>query len=204
MTQTESQERAPRPVLSRRFRSALAYAARIHRDQARKGSEIPYVAHVLAVTAIVLEHGGTEEQAIAALLHDTIEDQPREGKTRAEIVAHFGERIAQMVESLSDATSHPKPPWRERKERYLAHLPDSSPEVLLVSCADKLHNVRAIVADLRQIGDAVWQRFKASKEDALWYYRSLVNAFREAGLAGPLLDELERAVTEIEQLTSPR
>jgi len=151
----------------------------------------------------VLEHGGDEDQAIAAMLHDSVEDQPRDGRTVDEIRAKFGERVLGLVLGLSDATEHPKPPWRERKERYVEHVRTAPHDELLISAADKLHNVRAICTDLRRVGKDVWNRFHASKEDTLWYYNALIPAYRDAGLRAFIVDELERAVQEMERLAWP-
>jgi (p)ppGpp synthase/HD superfamily hydrolase len=154
----------------------------------------------MSVSAIVLEDGGSEDEAIAALLHDVIEDVPVEG-TEEFIRERFGDYVAQIVRACSDATTHPKPPWRERKEGYLAHLETAPPEVLRVSLADKLHNARAILYDLRAVGDLLWARFTAaSAADQLWYYRSLAEIFSRRK-PGPLADELQRVVAEIEALT---
>lgn len=160
-------------ALSPRFDAACQYASRLHRDQVRKGTTIPYLSHLLAVAAIVLEHGGTEDQAIAALLHDAVEDQPRDGQTETEIAARFGTDVRRIVLALSDATGHPKPPWRDRKLAYLERLKDEPADVLLVSLADKLHNARCILADYYEVGDAIWERFSAGRTDLLWYYREL-------------------------------
>lgn len=187
-------------TLSARFEEALVYAARLHAGQARKGTSIPYIAHLLAVAAIVLEHDGNEDEAIAALLHDAIEDQGG-AATRAEIRRRFGETVVQIVDGCSDAETMPKPPWRPRKEAYLAHLRQASPSVRLVSAADKLHNARAILADYRAIGDTLWQRFSGGKEGTLWYYHSVVESLREAGTT-PLVEELARVVAELEQVAS--
>ena len=193
-------ESAPTALLGPRFYDAIAYAGSLHGRQVRKGTPIPYISHLLAVAAIVLEHGGNEDQAIAAVLHDAVEDQPRHGKTADEIRARFGERILGWVVGLSDATEHPKPSWRERKERYVQHVRTASPEELLISAADKLHNVRAICTDLRRVGEDVWSRFHASKADTLWYYNALIPAYRAAGFRAFIVDELERAVRELERL----
>jgi GTP pyrophosphokinase len=146
-------------ILTERFEEALAFAARLHNAQVRKGTGIPYVSHLLAVASIALEHGADEDEAIAALLHDAVEDQGGD-TARQEIRRRFGERVAAIVDGCTDAETTPKPPWRERKERYVAHVADAPPSVRLVSAADKLHNARAILADLRATGDAVWGRFK--------------------------------------------
>lgn len=194
---------APDAPLTGRFNEAFRHAATLHATQTRKGTAIPYVSHLLGVAALVLEHGGDEDQAIAALLHDAVEDQPRGGRTAKEIRARFGERVASLVHRLSDATAHPKPPWRERKEAYVARVQDGTPDELLISAADKLHNVRAIVRDLRRVGPGVWDRFTASRDDALWYYRSLVTAYRQAGFDAFIVEELDLAVREMEELATP-
>ncbi len=182
--------------LSRRFERARVFAARLHGEQVRKGTGIPYTAHLLSVAALVLEHGGTEDEAIAALLHDAVEDQGGPA-TRAVIARMFGEPVASIVDGCTDAETVPKPPWRARKEAYVAHVRRAPASVRLVSSADKLHNARAILKDLRESGEETWGRFQGGKEGTLWYYRALVGAFRATGL-GPLADELDRAVTELE------
>jgi GTP pyrophosphokinase len=186
-------------MLSNRFNQALTFAAELHAQQQRKGSGVPYVAHLLGVTSIALEYGANEDEAIAALLHDAIEDQGG-AATGAEIRRRFGDTVATIVEACTDADSTPKPPWRERKELYLSHLPTASPSVLLVSASDKLHNARSILQDYRAIGEEVWDRFKGRKTGTLWYYRALVEAFRPTGVNPGLFAELERTVTAIEQL----
>ncbi len=189
---------SPRQKLTARFTRAVAYAARLHARQKRKGTERPYLAHLLGVASIVLEHGGDEDTAIAALLHDAVEDQGGQPRL-SEIRRKFGARVARIVDGCTDAYTVPKPPWRERKQKYLQHLPHASAEVHLVSAADKLHNVREILADYRQVGDALWSRFQGGKEGTLWYYRALVGAFRSTG-ATPLVEELDRVVAELERL----
>lgn len=164
------------PCLGPRFESALVLAARLHRDQVRKGTRIPYVAHLLAVASLALEHGAYEDEAIAALLHDAVEDQGGD-PTFESIRNEFGERVASLVLELSDARparGEEKPPWRVRKERYLEHLDRASPSVRMLAAADKLHNLRAIVEDLRVDGDCVWERFNASRSEIVWYYREIV------------------------------
>ncbi|MBS0561028.1 MAG: HD domain-containing protein, partial [Proteobacteria bacterium] len=141
-----------------RFAEAVAVAAELHDGQRRKGTAIPYLAHLLAVSAIVLEYGGDEDQAIAGLLHDVIEDCGAEHE--AAIRTRFGDRVASIVRGCTDADIQPKPPWQERKEAYLAHLGEAAVDVLLVSAADKLHNSRAIVSDVRAHGEVVFDRFK--------------------------------------------
>jgi GTP pyrophosphokinase len=186
--------------LSSRFEEALTFAVRLHAGQVRKGTSIPYVAHLLGVASIALEHGADEDEAIAALLHDAVEDQGG-AETAAAIRRRFGARVADIVAGCTDAETTPKPPWRERKERYLAHLREASPSVRLVSCADKLYNARAILRDYRALGDDLWKRFSGGREGTLWYYRALANAFRAAGMT-PLTEELDRVVSEIERLAS--
>jgi len=186
--------------LTTRFTRAVAYAARLHAQQKRKGTERPYIAHLLGVASIVLAHGGDEDTAIAALLHDAVEDQGGQPRL-AEIRRKFGVRVARIVDGCTDAYTDPKPPWRPRKERYIAHLAEAPAQERLVSAADKLHNAREILADYRRIGDALWSRFQGGKEGTLWYYRALLEALRQAGTS-PLVEELERVVTELERLAA--
>ena len=182
--------------MSAAFEDALTFAVQRHAGHLRKGTDIPYATHLLAVCSIVLEHGGDEEEAIAALLHDAVEDQKA---TLDEIRDRFGERVAETVAGCSDTDVAPKPPWRERKEAYIAHLATASPSTRLVSAADKLHNARSIVFDYRLQGETLWDRFSASRDETLWYYRSVVDALRAAGTT-PLIDELDRVVTEMENM----
>ncbi len=185
-------------VYSERVDAALVYASDLHRYQVRKGSDIPYVTHLLGVASIVGENGGTEDEVIAALLHDAVEDQGG-GVTREEIVARFGSTVAATVDGCSDTDVEPKPPWRERKEDYIAHVAGASESVRLVSAADKLHNARAILADLRTLGDELWGRFKGGKDGTLWYYREILGVFRAAG-TNAIVEELALVVGEIERL----
>ncbi len=188
--------------LSERFDAALAYATRVHAGQFRKGTPVPYVSHVLAVAALVLEEGGGEDEAIAALLHDAVEDG--EGRRElARIRRQFGEEVARIVWACSDTDQKPKPPWRERKERYIAHVREAPADVLRVSCADKVHNARSILLDYREQGERLWERFSVGGDETLWYYEQLVAAFRHAG-GGRLVDELERVVREIGRLSGRR
>jgi len=191
----------PRP-LTARFEAALAFASSTHRDQARKGTDVPYVAHLLAVSSLVLEHGADEDTAIAALLHDAAEDQGGSAMLE-EIRSRFGPRVARIVEGCTDALEAPKPPWRERKERYLLHVRDMTPEVRLVSMADKLHNARTILADYRRIGETLWTRFRGGREGSLWYYRSVTDALADLG-PHPLAEELHRTVAELEKEAAAR
>ena len=184
---------------SHRFEDALVLAHQLHADQTRKGTTIPYIGHLLAVAAIVIENDGTEDEATAALLHDAVEDQG--GATmREEIRQRFGENAATIVDGLSDTDQTPKPPWRARKEAYLAHLSEASASVLLVSLADKIHNASSILRDLRSEGDGVWSRFTGGREGSLWYYRALVDAFRARGQYTIMVEELDRIVREFEGL----
>ena len=182
-------------ALSHRFDEALVLAAALHRDQLRKGSQIPYLAHLLGVAAIALEHGASEDQAVAALLHDAVEDQGGL-PTLAVIRNRFGDAVAEIVKSCSDADTIPKPPWRARKEAYVAQLAEAPEAAWLVSAADKLHNARAILADYRQIGEPVWGRFTGGKQGTLWYYQALVEALLGRVPAG-LHQELARVVGEL-------
>ncbi|MBW4476701.1 MAG: HD domain-containing protein [Tolypothrix brevis GSE-NOS-MK-07-07A] len=187
-------------MLSERFTEALTYATQLHANQVRKGSGIPYIAHLLGVASIALEYGANEDEAIAALLHDTIEDQGG-AATREEIRRRFGDNVTAIVDGCTDSDTTPKPPWRQRKEAYIAHICTASPSVLLVSGADKLYNAQSIRKDYRVLGESVWERFKGGKEGTLWYYRSLVDAFYKTGSI-PMIWELERVVSEIELLAS--
>ncbi len=184
-----------------RLSQAFQYAAELHATQLRKGSQVPYVAHLMSVAGIVLHHGGSEDEAIAALLHDAVEDQGGPA-TRAEIERRFGAVVAAIVDGCTDADTIPKPPWRPRKEAYIDHVKEASPSVRLVSAADKLDNARSILRDYRVLGEGLWSRFTGGREGTLWYYRSLVTAFRAAG-DGVLLEELDRVVSEIERLAGP-
>jgi (p)ppGpp synthase/HD superfamily hydrolase len=189
-------------MLTRRFAEAFAYANELHSGQVRKGSGAPYVAHLLAVTALVLEHGGDEDEAIAALLHDAVEDQG--GLPILEVIRHrFGDEVADIVEAASDATVVPKPPWRARKERFLARIGEAGRSAALVIAADKLHNVRSILDDYgREVG-RIWSLFRGGRDGTLWYYRSVLESLR---LKAPsaLIDALEKAVCELEGLVRER
>jgi (p)ppGpp synthase/HD superfamily hydrolase len=187
-------------MLSERFTNALIFATQLHAKQTRKGGKIPYIAHLLGVASIALENGANEDEVIAALLHDAIEDQGG-AATREEIRRRFGDTVTEIVDGCTEIDGIPKPPWRQRKEAYIAHIPTASASVRLVSACDKLHNVRSILNDYRLVGDAVWNRFKGGKDGTLWYYRSLIEAFRTAG-STPIVDELERVVGELERLMS--
>lgn len=182
-------------MLTERFDEALAYASKLHRDQRRKGTDVPYVAHLLGVASIALENGADEDQAIAALLHDAVEDQGGAAQL-ATIRAKFGDRVAEIVDHCTDADSDPKPPWRTRKEAYLASLAHKPVASLQVSLADKTHNAGAIVADLAVHGDALWKRFTGGRDGSLWYYDALAQAF-QARIPGPATDRLAALVGEM-------
>ena len=189
----------PKPWLySERIIDAMAAAAQIHGRQKRKATEIPYLSHLLGTCSIALEYGASEDEAIAALLHDAIEDGQPTDAARATVWS-FGDEVGRIVEACTDADTQPKPPWRPRKEAYLASLDKKDHSVLLVSASDKLHNARSIVRDRRGVGEKVWDRFKVQKSDTLWYYRSLVVAYRENSEHNPaLVAELDRTVAEME------
>lgn len=181
-----------------RFDQALAYASRIYRDQRRKGVDTPYISHLLGVAAIAIENGADEDQAIAALLHDAVEDQGGAARL-ADIRVRFGDRVAGMVDDCTDTDIEPKPPWRPRKEAYLASLATKPRASLEVSLADKIHNAGTIIADLHSHGVSVWQRFTAPKEGTLWYYRALADAF-SVHAPGNAAARFERTVTELERV----
>jgi (p)ppGpp synthase/HD superfamily hydrolase len=190
--------------LTDRFDRALLYATHIHGGQVRKGTSVPYIAHLLAVAATVLEYGGSEDVAIAALLHDAVEDQGGEPRL-ADIRNRFGDRVADIVRACSDSVVNAsagerKEDWHLRKTRYVEHLRAADPDMLLVSLADKVHNALSILRDLRkpEVGEAVWGRFKASKQDTLWHYRELAQAFMKHR-PGQLADELGEIVDAIEK-----
>jgi len=181
--------------LTRRFDEALLYARHVHGGQVRKGSNIPYFAHLLGAAVIAIEFGANEDQAIAALLHDAVEDQG--GQPRLDdIRLRFGEDVARMVDACTDTDVQPKPAWRPRKEAYLNHLETAPVDALLVSLSDKIHNAEAILSDLRAIGDEVWTRFTGEKEGTLWYYRSLDSIFARR-IPGPAAVRLKFAVAEL-------
>jgi GTP pyrophosphokinase len=188
-------------MLTARFTEAIELARAHHADDLRKGTTIPYLSHLLVVCAIVLEHGGGETEAIAALLHDVVEDGGGESAL-AEIERRFGPAVAEIVVGCSDTTSAIKEDWLLRKERYLEHLEVATPAVLLVSASDKLHNARSILADLRELGDELWTRVNRGSRDQLWYYGTLRDVFARR-LPGRLADELDRTVRDINRLADP-
>lgn len=190
--------------LGPRFLRAFEFAAAKHAGQTRKCSTVPYLAHLMGVTSLVLEFGGDEDLAIAALLHDVVEDCGGAPMLR-EVKRRFGARVAKVVEGCTDSDVTPKPPWLERKEAYLQHLKTADAGTRLVSAADKLNNVRSILSDHRAVGEAVWLRFNGGREGTLWYYRALLAEFlrREPGR---LTHEFAIAVADLEaqaRLESP-
>jgi (p)ppGpp synthase/HD superfamily hydrolase len=183
-------------LYSPRIDDALQFTADAFRAVARKGGRVPYLTHLLQVMVTVGEHGGDEDQLIAALLHDYLEDIP--GADATMLRARFGERVVRMVEALSDATAQPKPPWEDRKRRYLRALAREPDEVKLISAADKLHNAASLDRDLTTVGPDVWSRFNAPMERSLWYYRAVVAALRH-GWSHRIVDELEVVVRRIHE-----
>lgn len=188
-------------LLTDKFSKAVSVANYAHYDQTRKGTKIPYIAHPLAVASLAIEFGATEDQAIAALLHDAIEDGGAEYEQI--ILLSFGETVLAMVKGCTDGVpdaNGEKADWWERKSAYLDHLEKAADDVLLVSGADKLHNARAIVIDLQEVGPAVFDRFKAGMKGTLWYYRSLADIFTKRG--SPMAKQLEAAVSQMEKLAN--
>jgi (p)ppGpp synthase/HD superfamily hydrolase len=184
-----------------RFAEAFLFAERLHCNQVRKKTQVPTISHLMAVTALVLENGGGEDEAIAALLHDTAEDcggRP----VLEEIRRRFGDTVASIVEDCSDTLEAPKPRWQPRKESYLEHLETAPEATLLVSLADKVHNTRALAFEYRRVGDRLWQRFTATREQTFWYYQSLLDVFRRRcpEQLEPLVDELARAFQDLQGL----
>ncbi|MFK7999852.1 MAG: HD domain-containing protein [Polyangiales bacterium] len=185
------------PQYSPRLDQAIALATDAFRPVIRKGSGVPYLTHLLQVLVTVGEHHGDEDQMIAAVLHDYLEDI--ESGSGEKLETKFGPRVRRLVEALSDTTVLPKPPWKERKVEYLAHLKEAPADVKLISAADKLHNARSILRDHRTVGEEIWERFSAPKEGTLWYYASVVTSL-STGWSHPLLEELRRSVDELHQL----
>lgn len=189
-------------VLSRRFEKALVYVTRIHGKQVRKRTHRPYIGHLLSVASIVIEFDGDEDMAIAALLHDAVEDQGGLPRLR-DIRRKFGKKVAHIVDGCTDSYATPKLPWIDRKRAYLERIPKEAAEVRLVSAADKLSNARETLQDLRALGVEVFESFAGKKDGTLWYYQALVEKFREAGSNG-LVEDLARVVTELKQLSTRR
>jgi len=190
----------PAVQLSDRFADAVVLACRLHAGGRRKVSDTPYVAHLFRVAGIVLESGGDEDEAIAALLHDAIEDGGGR-RARATILERFGPNVTRIVEECSDTDQTPKPPWRARKEAFLARLRDVSPSAHLVIAADKLDNLRGLIDGYHEHGDGLWQYFGGGRDGTLWYHRSIVDALR-GGAPGGLVDRLARAVAQLESLVN--
>jgi (p)ppGpp synthase/HD superfamily hydrolase len=188
--------------LGRRFEQALLFAHRQHAGQLRKGTPAPYISHLLGVAGLVLEAGGDEDLAIAALLHDVVEDCGGTPMLR-EVRRRFGKRVAHVVEGCTDTCLHPKPPWRWRKESYVRHLRKADADTHLVSAADKLHNARHILSDYHQDGEMIWSRFHGRRQGTLWYYRALLKEFRRRK-PNRLVNELERVVFELENAVRKR
>lgn len=194
---------SPGPVLTDRYTAAFEHARSLHRDEVRKGTTIPYLSHLMSVSALVLEYGGTEDQAIAALLHDAAEDHGGQGVI-TDLRSRFGDVVADIVSACLDslvADRNAKAPWLERKQAYLAHVADMRPDAVVVSAADKLHNARAVLADYRRHGDELWGRFNSAAGWAgtCWYYGALAEQLgarleQLGGDAEALAHELERTV----------
>ncbi|HXC44321.1 MAG TPA: HD domain-containing protein [Candidatus Dormibacteraeota bacterium] len=188
--------RKPTVKLGPRFLRAFVFAAEKHAGQTRKASTIPYISHLMGVASLVLEFGGDEDMAIAALLHDVVEDCGGKPMLK-QVRRRFGSRVAKIVQGCTDSNSDPKPPWRERKETYIRHLKTADAETRLVSAADKLNNVRSILSDYRAVGESVWARFQGRRDGTLWYYRALLDEFLR-GKPNRLIRELELAIRELE------
>lgn len=186
-------------MLTERFSCAFELAAKAHFGQTRKGTAIPYISHPMAVASIALEYGADEDQAIAALLHDAVEDG---GAVYAKIILEtFGSRVSAIVDGCTDGVpgaDGKKGPWEERKANYLQHLRSASDDVLLVSAADKLHNIRSITSDLEAIGVEVFRRFSSPMERTIWYYESLATVYLEKEV--PMASEINRGVSSIKYL----
>jgi (p)ppGpp synthase/HD superfamily hydrolase len=185
--------------LGPRFSRAFQFAAEKHAGQRRKASTIPYIAHLMGVASLVLEAGGDEDLAIAALLHDVVEDCGGAPMLK-EVRRRFGKRVADVVDGCTDAYEVPKPPWLERKESYIRRLKKESADTRLVSAADKLNNVRSILSDYRAVGESVWSRFNGGREGTLWYYRTLRDEFLRRD-NNRITRDFDLAVRELESLT---
>jgi (p)ppGpp synthase/HD superfamily hydrolase len=182
--------------LGSRFERAFLFAKEKHAGQTRKASSVPYLAHLMGVASLALEYGGDEDVAIAALLHDVVEDCGGRAMLK-EVKRRFGSRVAKMVEGCTDSDTVPKRPWRERKGTYLQHLKSADEETRLVSAADKLNNLRSILSDYREVGEVIWERFKGGREGTLWYYRALLEEFQR-GKPNRLIRDFELLVLELE------
>ena len=188
------------PRLTEKFGKALVYASRLHGGKLRKKTRIPDLGHVLGVTAIALEYGARETEAIAALLHDAAEDAGGI-KRLNDIRQRFGPAVAKIVDGCTDSYDEPKPPWLERKKEYVRHVRGAPVSTKLVSAADKLQNVRSLLRNYRDEGDRLWKRYQCGKEGALWYYRALVKAFTGKRIQ-PLVRDLDIAISELEQIAN--
>ena len=197
----DSIDQSAASALTRRFVDAVGYAVGLHLDQSREGSGVPYAGHLLGVCSLVLEAGGSEDEAIAALLHDAGEDRGGEARL-VEIRERFGGNVAGIVRACSDSLLQNKPDWKTRKEAYLEHLDGQPQSVLLVSLADKLFNARAILRDYRSVGESLWMRFSAGRDGVLWYYRSLSDSFTRIVSGNPMAGELAEVVTELSRLVA--
>jgi (p)ppGpp synthase/HD superfamily hydrolase len=189
-------------LLSPRFTSALVHATELHQNQERKVSGVPYVAHLLRVAGLVLEYGGNEDEAIAALLHDAVEDQGGM-PVLEEIRQQFGAATAEIVAGCSDACSRPKPPWRDRKQAHVDHVRTASPSVQLVVAADKVDNARSLLREYRTRGESLWNFFHGGRDGTLWYYDAMLAALKDVGVTA-LVEELERTLVEIRRLADQR
>jgi (p)ppGpp synthase/HD superfamily hydrolase len=196
---TNRNKRLAVPKLGARLQRAFRYAARKHEGQTRKQTAVPYLSHLMAVASLVLEAGGDEDMAIAALLHDVVEDCGGMPRLR-EIRRQFGARVARIVAGCTDSFVKPKPEWIERKTEYLRQIKHADAETRLVSASDKLHNVRTILADYRKDGEAIWARFNGKKEGTLWYYRALTDEYQRR-CRNRITRELAIAVAELERET---
>lgn len=186
--------------LGPRFPKAFLFALEKHRGQRRKASGIPYIAHLMGVASLVLEAGGDEDLAIAALLHDVVEDCGGK-KMLEEVRRRFGNRVAAIVDGCTDAYRTPKPEWRERKENYIGRLRNEDHDTRLVSAADKLNNVRSILSDYREVKESIWSRFNGGRDGTLWYYRTLRDEFLR-DQPNRITRDFELAVNELEGLTA--
>lgn len=183
--------------LTNKFEQALVYATQLHANQTRKVDKIPYISHLMSVSALILEAGGSEDEAIAGLLHDAIEDQGGKA-TREEIRQKFGETVVEIVDGCTESDITPKPPWKERKIQYIENIRNASDSVKLVSLADKLHNARSLLIGYQNQGDKLWDYFSGSKEDKLWFYGELLKIYKQ-GNVNFMTVELQRILKELRQ-----
>jgi (p)ppGpp synthase/HD superfamily hydrolase len=185
-----------KPKLTTRFEEALVYATQLHAQQVRRISGVPYVSHLLSVTALVIEDGGSEDEAIAALLHDAIED--RGGRRTGEIIRQkFGDKVADIVEGCTESDAVPQPPWKERKQKYLENISQGSPEILRVALADKVHNARSNLSEWYLYGEKAWNQ--EQRERTLWFYRSVIEVAQTL-IDSSLLEEFRRIVQQLEAI----